>query len=163
MARPMPVLPDVPSMMVLPGFRRPSRSASSIIRTAMRSLIELPGLNVSTFASTVAGIRPRVILLIRMSGVSPMASRTVSQIFFFTLLVYIAARQGRSQRQADRNRRGRDAPEAESGVGRPGQLRPCAGQRCAYGGAGGMAGTGAAAGVRGNYGRAPGDDARRAP
>ena len=41
-------------MIVPPGFSRPARSASSIMRTAMRSLIELPGLKVSTLASTVA-------------------------------------------------------------------------------------------------------------
>ena len=39
------MLPDVPSMIVPPGFSSPVRSASSIIWTAMRSLIELPGLN----------------------------------------------------------------------------------------------------------------------
>ena len=49
----MPVLPDVPSMIVPPGFSRPARSASSIIWTAIRSLIELPGLKVSILASTV--------------------------------------------------------------------------------------------------------------
>ena len=38
-------------MIVPPGFSRPARSASSIILTAMRSLIELPGLNVSSLAS----------------------------------------------------------------------------------------------------------------
>ena len=47
----------------------------------MRSLIELPGLKVSTFASTVASITPRVIALMRTIGVLPMASRMVSQIF----------------------------------------------------------------------------------
>jgi hypothetical protein len=46
----MPVLPDVPSMIVPPGLSFPARSASSIIWIAMRSLIELPGLNVSTLA-----------------------------------------------------------------------------------------------------------------
>src|SRR5437899_495113 len=86
MGRPMPVLPEVPSMMVPPGLRRPDRSASSIIFTAMRSLIELPGLNVSILTSTVASTRPRVILLMRTIGVSPIASRMVSQIFFRTRL-----------------------------------------------------------------------------
>ena len=51
----MPVLPDVPSMIVPPGFSSPARSASSIILTAIRSLIELPGLKVSIFARTVGG------------------------------------------------------------------------------------------------------------
>ena len=56
-------------MIVPPGLSLPARSASSIIRTAMRSLIELPGLNVSTLASTVALTTPRVMRLIRTSGV----------------------------------------------------------------------------------------------
>ena len=77
-ARPMPVLPDVPSMMVPPGLSRPARSASSIILTAMRSLIELPGLKVSIFANTSAATRPAVIRLIRTIGVSPMAPRMLS-------------------------------------------------------------------------------------
>jgi hypothetical protein len=81
MARPIPVLPDVPSTMVPPGFNRPVRSASSIIRTAIRSLIELPGLNVSSLTRTVAEIRPFVMELMRTIGVSPMASRMVSQTF----------------------------------------------------------------------------------
>ena len=75
----MPVLPDVPSMIVPPGLSRPARSASSIIRTAMRSLIELPGLKVSTLASTVARTTSRVMVLMRTIGVWPMASRIVSQ------------------------------------------------------------------------------------
>ena len=65
----MPVLPDVPSTIVPPGFNAPLRSASSIILTAIRSLIELPGLNVSTFASTVALITPCVMRLMRTIGV----------------------------------------------------------------------------------------------
>jgi hypothetical protein len=77
----MPVLPDVPSMMVPPGLSNPFRSASSIIRIAMRSLMELPGLNVSSFAKTVA-LSPLVIRLIRTMGVSPTASRMESNAFF---------------------------------------------------------------------------------
>jgi len=80
----MPVLPEVPSMTVPPGRRRPSRSASSIIFRAIRSLIEFPGLNVSTFANTVAGITPLAMALMRTIGVCPMASRMLSQIFFVT-------------------------------------------------------------------------------
>jgi hypothetical protein len=37
-------------MMVPPGLSLPLCSASSIILSAMRSLMELPGLNVSIFA-----------------------------------------------------------------------------------------------------------------
>src|SRR5437764_2671146 len=82
MARPMPVLPDVPSTIVPPGLSTPAFSASSIILSAMRSLIELPGLNVSIFASTVPLTCPFVMRLMRTIGVPPMASRMSSQIFF---------------------------------------------------------------------------------
>src|SRR4051812_26619992 len=81
MASPIPVLPDVPSMIVPPGCSTPARSASSIILIAIRSLIELPGLNVSILATTVP-LTPEVILLMRTIGVSPTASRMLAQIFF---------------------------------------------------------------------------------
>src|SRR5262245_42185870 len=71
----MPVLPDVPSMIVPPGLSLPERSASSIIFTAIRSLIELPGLNVSILANTSASTRPRGIRFSRTSGVLPITSR----------------------------------------------------------------------------------------
>jgi 3-oxoacyl-[acyl-carrier-protein] synthase III len=45
-------------------------------------LIELPGLKVSSYASTVAATTPRVMLLMRTIGVPPTASRIVSQIGF---------------------------------------------------------------------------------
>ena len=44
-------------------------------------MIELPGLNVSTFARTVAEMTPCVIELMRTIGVFPMASRMLLQIF----------------------------------------------------------------------------------
>jgi hypothetical protein len=68
-ASPIPVLPEVPSMIVPPGLSRPARSASSIMRTAMRSLIELPGLTVSILATTSALTTPRVKALMRTIGV----------------------------------------------------------------------------------------------
>ncbi len=68
-------------MIVPPGLSFPARSASSIIRTAIRSLIELPGLNVSSLTSTSAAMWPRVMWWMRTIGVWPMASRIVSQIF----------------------------------------------------------------------------------
>ena len=83
----MPVLPDVPSMIVPPGLSRPSRSASSIIFTAMRSLIELPGLNVSILATTSAATTPLGMRLSRTIGVSPMVSRMESQIFFAIVMI----------------------------------------------------------------------------
>ena len=86
----MPVLPDVPSMIVPPGFSRPARSASSIILTAIRSLIELPGIERLDLGEHGALTTPSVIRLMRTIGVSPMASRMVSQIFF-TIQVYTAA------------------------------------------------------------------------
>ena len=92
-ASPMPVLPDVPSMIVPPGLSSPLRSASSIMRTAMRSLMEFPGLNVSIFASTVALTMPFVIRLMRTMGVSPIASRMLSQIFFAAIVVMVRPTQ----------------------------------------------------------------------
>ena len=48
----MPVLPLVGSTTRAPGASRPSRSAASIIETAMRSFTEPPGLKDSSFANT---------------------------------------------------------------------------------------------------------------
>ena len=56
-ARPMPVLPEVGSMMTEPFFRRPFCSASSIIALAMRSLTEPAGLRYSSLAR-MAALRP---------------------------------------------------------------------------------------------------------
>ena len=47
-ANPIPVFPEVPSMMVPPGFRRPSFSASSIFLVPFCLFTEFPGLKVST-------------------------------------------------------------------------------------------------------------------
>src|SRR5919112_5532970 len=76
-ARPVPVLPEVGSMIVPPGRRRPSASAASTIRIATRSLIEPPGLKYSTLATT-CGVRPDAMRLRRTSGVSPTVSRIES-------------------------------------------------------------------------------------
>src|ERR671929_113050 len=73
-ARPVPVLPDVGSMIVPPGRSRPSRSAASIRRIATRSLIDPPGLKYSTFATT-CGATPAAIRDSRTSGVFPTVSR----------------------------------------------------------------------------------------
>src|SRR5690606_36094033 len=72
-AKPIPVFPEVPSIIVPPGFRRPDFSASSIILIAIRSFIEFPGFMDSTFASIVAGT-PSVILFNRTRGVLPIVS-----------------------------------------------------------------------------------------
>ncbi len=49
-ASPCPVLPEVGSTMVPPGFNSPWRSAASIIRIPMRSLTLPPGFSISSFA-----------------------------------------------------------------------------------------------------------------
>jgi hypothetical protein len=77
MARPAPVLPLVPSMMVPPGLRRPFASASSIIARPMRSLTEPPGLKNSTFARTVHGTSAGIRLSFT-NGVLPMLPRMLS-------------------------------------------------------------------------------------
>ncbi len=73
-AKPIPVFPEVPSIIVPPGFKRPSASASSIICTAIRSFTEFPGLVVSTFANTKASM-PLTILLSLTNGVFPIVSK----------------------------------------------------------------------------------------
>ena len=97
-AKPIPVLPDVPSMMVPPGFRRPSASASSTIFTAMRSFTEFPGLKVSTLASTKASTSA-VTLLRRTSGVLPMVPSMFSEYFIFKLLSFISRKDAKAQRK----------------------------------------------------------------
>lgn len=54
-ARPIPVLPDVGSMIVAPGLSFPLFSASSIISLATLSLTLPAGLKYSSFASILAG------------------------------------------------------------------------------------------------------------
>jgi hypothetical protein len=63
----MPVLPEVASTTVCPGFSVPRFSASSMMPIARRSLTEPPGLNASTltYIVTLAGARR----LIRTIGV----------------------------------------------------------------------------------------------
>src|SRR5215813_10728490 len=130
-ARPMPVLPDVPSMIVPPGFSLPARSASSIIFTAMRSLIELPGLKVSILARTVPGTTPLVMRLMRTIGVSPIASRIVLAIFL-TEQVYTAA-DASLNRSAGRRRGRRHQTETHRRVRGPRQLGSQRRQRRAHG------------------------------
>ena len=59
--------------MTLPGFNAPDFSASSIIASAMRSLIEPPGLLRSDLIHTLCAVPNR--RLTRMCGVLPMVSR----------------------------------------------------------------------------------------
>src|SRR5882724_587174 len=73
MARPTPVLPEVGSMMVPPGFNAPLCSAACTMDSAMRSLIEPPGLLRSLLTYTLCVLPNR--RLIRMCGVLPMVCR----------------------------------------------------------------------------------------
>src|SRR5512141_631639 len=71
----MPVLPEVGSTIVPPGFSRPSRSAASTIASPIRSLIDPPGLARSDLIHTSAsGPNSR---LTRTCGVLPMVSSMV--------------------------------------------------------------------------------------
>ena len=69
----MPVFPEVPSIIVPPGFKTPLASASSTILTAILSLTEFPGLKVSTFAKTRASTS-LVTLFSFTNGVLPIVS-----------------------------------------------------------------------------------------
>lgn len=70
-ANPIPVLPLVGSMMVVRlGWIRPERSAASIIRRAMRSLIDPPAEKNSHFARRVhSRFSSRAILARDIKGV----------------------------------------------------------------------------------------------
>ncbi len=71
MASAIPVLPEVGSTItVRPGSIRPSASAASIIATPIRSLIEPPGLNHSSLATSSAS-RPDPTRRSATIGVSP--------------------------------------------------------------------------------------------
>src|SRR5665811_1029523 len=79
-ASPTPVFPLVGSTMVPPGRSSPEASAASIIRSAIRSLMDPPGLRYSTLASTVA-LSPAVTVLSRTSGVPPTSSEMCPATF----------------------------------------------------------------------------------
>ena len=72
----MPVLPEVASTTVCPGFSSPRCSASSMIAIARRSFTELSGLKYShfTYIVTCDGARR----LMRTIGVRPMVPRMLS-------------------------------------------------------------------------------------
>ena len=83
MASPMPVLPDVGSMMVLPGDS-PLLSAASTMRTAMRSLMLPVGLKPSSLAYMFTrGLGHRAFIF--TIGVEPIVER----MFFFTMAVAV--------------------------------------------------------------------------
>src|SRR5688500_17126159 len=72
-------------MMVPPGWSLPSRSASSTILAAIRSLMEPPGFTYSSVTRTVA-LMPSVTWLSLISGVLPIRSRTDWAYFMGTNL-----------------------------------------------------------------------------
>ena len=76
------MFPDVGSIIVDPGLRRPSFSAASIIARAGRSFTLPPGFVVSTFATTGHAI-PSVTRVRRTMGVLPIRSRTESAISIY--------------------------------------------------------------------------------
>src|SRR5579885_304817 len=80
MASAMPVLPEVESMITLPGRSSPRSSPTSTILRTARSLTEPPGLNVSSLAKMrTPGRRiPAVMRRISSSGVSPIRSITLA-------------------------------------------------------------------------------------
>ena len=86
-AKPIPVLPEVPSIIVPPGFKRPSASASSIIFTAILSFTEFPGLNVSTLANTSASTSA-VTLFSWTKGVFPIVSNIFLAYFILKIRIY---------------------------------------------------------------------------
>ena len=87
MASPTPVLPEVGSTIVPPGWSSPEASAASIIRSAMRSFTEPPGFRYSTFASTRgASPSPSSDVESRSSGVLPIRSRR--EFTYFTTAGY---------------------------------------------------------------------------
>ena len=79
MASPTPVLPDVGSTIVPPGFSSPSRSAARIISSAGRSFDEPPGFVVSSLATSGHG-RSAPTLPSFTIGVLPMRSMADSAI-----------------------------------------------------------------------------------
>src|SRR3990172_1097684 len=82
MARPMPVLPEVGSRMMVSGLILPACSAASIIDTAIRSLTLCAGLKNSSLARMVAST-PAFTRLSCTSGVLPTSSR----IFFANFMM----------------------------------------------------------------------------
>src|SRR3990172_4111545 len=74
MASAMPVLPEVESMMTLPGRSRPHWMPSWIMRSAGRSFTEPPGLKPSSFANIrTPGATPSRTHRISTSGVLPIS------------------------------------------------------------------------------------------
>ena len=75
----MPVLPEVGSMIVPPGFSRPSSSIARIMLTPIRSLTLEIGLKNSSFRQISAFMPSWAVMFgMRTSGVFPMVSTILS-------------------------------------------------------------------------------------
>src|SRR5688572_28724250 len=97
MARPMPVLPAVPSTIRTPGLSSPFCSASRMIQSAARSFTDWPGF----MNSALARISQPVISLARrrrMRGVFPIASRRLRAT---SMRRYLRARSGFGEAELD--------------------------------------------------------------
>jgi uncharacterized membrane protein (UPF0136 family) len=82
----MPVLPDVGSRMLIPGFSTPRFSASFTRAAPMRHLTEKVGFRASIFASTVA-FALLVTRFKRTRGVLPMDSALFKKMDIINLIV----------------------------------------------------------------------------
>src|SRR5215207_1099571 len=98
MASPMPVLPDVGSMIVPPFFNTPRRSASSIIAMPMRSLIDPPGFARSSLIHTSFPGNCEYRRLRRTCGVLPIVSR----MLLTRMEVDVGVKVARATVEADR-------------------------------------------------------------
>src|SRR5439155_13590 len=86
-ARPIPVLPEVLSIIVPPGLILPAFSAASSIIMPMRSFTLPPGLRYSSLASIVART-PRATRFRRTIGVLPITSRMLLCHIYLLVLRY---------------------------------------------------------------------------
>src|SRR3954447_21260554 len=86
--------------MVPPGLSRPSASAASIIRAAIRSFTDPPGFRYSTLAST-RGANPLVTRPSRTSGVLPIRSTIDSAYFTVSSCQYRARSAQRARQRRD--------------------------------------------------------------
>ena len=88
-ARPIPVFPEVGSIIVDPFFNAPVFSASSIIALAIRSFTLPAGLKYSSFSSTVASSpSARSIFSASRRGVFPIRSKMLLLIFAIIILLF---------------------------------------------------------------------------
>ena len=89
-ARPIPVLPDVGSIMTEPSFNRPFSSASSIIAFAIRSFTLPAGLKYSSFTRTVASSPSSFSMFATStSGVFPISPNVPLYMFAMTLPFFL--------------------------------------------------------------------------